>query len=90
MLARLVLPVVCKALVEAPVVLVAIVAREVFPVVCRALVDAPEGNPTVRVLFGLTATTRAGSVAVAAVLAALTAAVFVPSLIFVVWLPTVV
>jgi hypothetical protein len=42
------------------------------------------------VLLGEMATTRAGSVATAAVDAALTAAVFVPSFTLVVWLPRVV
>ena len=64
-------------------------------VVWLELVAAPVGRgrdaaEMGMVLFGLTATTRAGSVAAAAVEAALTAAVFVPSLTLVVWLPRVV
>jgi hypothetical protein len=80
--ARVVFPALCKALVELPVVFVAIVAREVFPVVCNAEVLAPVGRP--RTVLGETLTTRAGSVVAGAVEAALTAAVFVPSFIFVV------
>jgi hypothetical protein len=45
---------------------------------------------TFGVLLGEIATTSAGSVAAAAVLAALTAAVLVPSFTFVVWEPMVV
>src|SRR6202142_3611039 len=55
---------------------------------CVPLVSV--GAVTATVLFGLTATTSAGSVAAAAVLAAFTAAVFVPSFTLVVWLPRVV
>jgi hypothetical protein len=56
-------------------------------VVWFAAVAAPDGRgreaaETGTVLLGLIATTRAGSVAIAAVLAAFTAAVFVPSVIF--------
>jgi hypothetical protein len=57
-----------------------------LPVAVRSGVEAT----AVMELLGLIATTKAGSEATAAVLAALTAAVLVPSLIFVVWLPTVV
>ena len=67
-----------------------------FPsVVWFAAVAAPVGSgsdaaDTATVLFGETATTSAGSVAIAAVDAAFTAAVFVPSLTLVVWFPSVV
>jgi hypothetical protein len=57
----------------------------------RVAVDEVLGTDVVVMgVFGLMDTTSAGSAATAAVEAALTAAVFVPSFIFVVWLPRVV
>jgi hypothetical protein len=72
------------------------VERLEFPVVCRAEVAAPEGRgrdaaDTGRVgVLGDTATTKAVSVATGAVDAALIVAEWVPSLISVVWAPSVV
>jgi predicted regulator of Ras-like GTPase activity (Roadblock/LC7/MglB family) len=60
------------------------VTDEALPATLLRVEVADVEGAVVMGLFGLIATTKAGSVATAAVLAALTAAVLVPSLILVV------